>query len=423
MKSSAINRAMNILRLLRQITEADIPVSEKLDKIVSMIVAEMKADAGACYVVVDDNYLELFAASGFKNDAPHNVSLRKGEGLVGEVAKTKKNMNVSDAWKHPQFSFQPDMGEDKYNSFLGVPLIRWGRAIGVLTIQNKEKREYQISEVEILETVAMVLSELVASDEMIELKNNLFKERGQTGKEKYKGISLSKGFGLGSAIVHRRRQTVTKIFAEDKEKELQKLESAHTQMNHDLDEKFNSTKLGIGEHVDILDAYRMFAKDKGWYKKIADNVVGGLTAEAAVERAYEDMWSRLSGTTDTYMKERLHDLRDVADRLLGYLSGDKTDAASVESDDIIVVSQTMGPADLMDYDYTKIRGLIIEDGTPTMHVAIVAKALGIPVVSKIKGIYKEIKNGELVAIDGNDGYVYINPKYIYVMNELLLKLI
>ena len=409
MKSSAINRAMNILRLLRQITEADIPVSEKLDKIVSMIVAEMKADAGACYVVVDDNYLELFAASGFKNDAPHNVSLRKGEGLVGEVAKTKKNMNVSDAWKHPQFSFQPDMGEDKYNSFLGVPLIRWGRAIGVLTIQNKEKREYQISEVEILETVAMVLSELVASDEMIELKNNLFKERGQTGKEKYKGISLSKGFGLGSAIVHRRRQTVTKIFAEDKEKELQKLESAHTQMNHDLDEKFNSTKLGIGEHVDILDAYRMFAKDKGWYKKIADNVVGGLTAEAAVERAYEDMWSRLSGTTDTYMKERLHDLRDVADRLLGYLSGDKTDAASVESDDIIVVSQTMGPADLMDYDYTKIRGLIIEDGTPTMHVAIVAKALGIPVVSKIKGIYKEIKNGELVAIDGNDGYVYINP--------------
>ena len=147
MKSSAINRAMNILRLLRQITEADIPVSEKLDKIVSMIVAEMKADAGACYVVVDDNYLELFAASGFKSNATHNVSLRKGEGLVGEVAKTKKNINVSDAWKHPQFSFQPEMGEDNYNSFLGVPLIRWGRTIGVLTVQNREKREYQVSEV------------------------------------------------------------------------------------------------------------------------------------------------------------------------------------------------------------------------------------------------------------------------------------
>ena len=409
MKSSAINQAMNILRLLRQITEADIPVSEKLDKIVSMIVEEMKADAGACYVVVDDNYLELFAATGFKNNAAHNVSLRKGEGLVGEVAKTKKAINVSDAWKHPQFSFKPETGEEKYVSFLGVPLIRWGRAIGVITIQNKKKREYPTQAIEILETISMVISELVASDEMLELKNSLIKERGQSGKEKYKGLSLSKGYGLGNATVHRRRQTVTKIFAEDKEKELHKLEIAHSQMNHDLDEKFNSTKLGIGEHVDILDAYRMFAKDKGWYKKIADNVIGGLTAEAAVERAYEDMWSRLSGTTDTYMKERLHDLRDVADRLLGYLSGDKTDAASIESNDIIVVSQTMGPADLMDYDYTKIRGLIIEDGTPTMHVAIVAKALGIPVVSKIKGIYKEIKNGELIAVDGDEGYVYINP--------------
>lgn len=180
-------------------------------------------------------------------------------------------------------------------------------------------------------------------------------------------------------------------------------------MNRDLDEKFNSTKLGIGEHVDILDAYRMFAKDKGWYKKIADNVQSGLTAEAAVERAYEDMWNRLSGTTDSYLKERLHDLRDVADRLLGYLSGDNKSLSQVEGDDIIVVAQTMGPADLMDYDYQKIRGLIIEDGTPTMHVAIVAKALGIPVVAKIKGIFNEIKTGELIAVDGNEGYVYIKP--------------
>ena len=121
------------------------------------------------------------------------------------------------------------------------------------------------------------------------------------------------------------------------------------------------------------------------------------------------MWNRLSGTTDSYLKERLHDLRDVADRLLGYLSGDNKSLSQVEGDDIIVVAQTMGPADLMDYDYQKIRGLIIEDGTPTMHVAIVAKALGIPVVAKIKGIFSEIKTGELIAVDGNEGYVYIKP--------------
>lgn len=408
MKSPAITQAMGILRLLRQITEGPDAISVKLDKIISMIVEQMQADAGACYLVVDDNYLELFASYGFNQNITHKINLRVGEGLVGDVAANRRPLTVEDAWKHPKFSYKPEMGEEKYKSFVGVPITRFGKVVGVLTLQNKKKYEYSVLEVEILETVSMFLSELVASDEIKTLKNQLIRERGQSGKERYKGISLSKGYGLGNAIVHRRRQIVTKIFAEDKEKELQKLEFAHTQMNKDLDEKFNATKLGIGEHVDILDAYRMFAKDKGWYKKIADNVSSGLTAEAAVERAYEDMWKRLSGTNDSYLKERLHDLRDVADRLLGYLSGD-TGKERIESNDIIVVAQTMGPADLMDYDYKKIRGLIIEDGTPTMHVAIVAKALGIPVIAKIKGIFDEIKTGEQVAIDGNEGYVYLKP--------------
>lgn len=409
MKSPAINQAMEILRQLRAISEASHDIPEKMEKIVAMLVQQMEAEAGTCYVVVDDNYLELFASYGFNPDIAHKISLRVGEGLIGEVAKTGRSLIVSDVWKHPSFSYKPDIGEESFKSFIGVPLIRWNRAIGVISLQKKDTYEFSRTELEVLETVSMVLTDMVGSEEMIDYKNQLIKSRGQSSKEKYKGISLSKGYGIGNAVVHRRRQAVTKIFAEDKEKELKRLEIAHTQMNADLDEKFNSTKLGIGEHVDILDAYRMFAKDKGWYKKISDNVGSGLTAEAAVERAYEDMWNRLSGTQDSYMRERLHDLRDVADRLIGYLSGDPTTAKSADYKDIIVVAQTMGPADLMDYDYTKIRGLVIEDGTPTMHVAIVAKALGIPVVAKINGIYNQIKNGELLALDGNEGYVYIRP--------------
>lgn len=409
MKSPAINQAMDILRELRQITEGQDNISVKFDKIIAMIVRQMHGEAGACYLLVDDNYLELFASYGFNQNINHKVTLRVGEGLVGDIAKNNRSLAVADAWKHPKFSYKAEMGEDEYKSFVGVPLVRWSRAIGVITLQSKSIYEYSNVETEILETVAMVLSEIVASEEMSAYKETLNKERGMAEREKFKGISLSKGYGLGNAIVHRRRQSVTKIFSEDKDKELKKLEIAHTQMNLDLDEKFNSTKLGIGEHVDILDAYRMFAKDKGWYKKIADNVQSGLTAEAAVERAYEDMWNRLSGTSDSYLRERLHDLRDVADRLLGYLSGDSAAPGQVDSDNIIIVAQTMGPADLMDYDYSKIRGLIIEDGTPTMHVAIVAKALNIPVVAKIKGIFNEIKTGELLAVDGNDGYVYIKP--------------
>ncbi len=413
MQSPAINQAMDILKYLRVVTESQDSVSDKLSKIIRIIAEQTGSDAASIYIAVDDNYLELFASYGLNSSAEHRLTIRNGDGLIGEVGKTARSLATSDAVKHPKFSYKAVLGEEAYHAFLGVPLIRWNRSIGVLVVQKKDVHEYSRTEIEILETIAMVLAEVVASDEMTAYKKELIKERGLTLKDKIKGISLSKGYGLGQAIIHRRRQAVSKIFAEDKEKELKRLETAHKQMNQDLDEKLNSTKIGIGEHADILDAYKMFAKDKGWYKKIADNVNSGLTAEAAVERAYEDMWNRLSATSDQYLKERLHDLRDVADRLQTYLSGDFGVAAEVmNSSNIIVVAQTMGPADLMDYDYTKIRGLVIEDGTPTMHVAIVAKALNIPVVAKIKGLFNDIKTGDSLAVDGNEGYIYINPSLV-----------
>ena len=410
MKEPSINPAFKILKILREINEEQIAVEERLNRITQVIAEQMKADGCSCFVSIDDNYLELFAAYGFNPNATHRVSFRVGEGLIGNIAKNCRPMAVSDAPSHPKYVYNKEFGEDGYKSFLGVPLIRRNRSVGVLLIENKEEREYNRSEQETLETLAMFVADIVTSDDMQEFKTNLIKQRGLITREKIKGISLSKGYGLGHAVLHRRRHAVSKIIAEDKDKELDRLTEAHKKMNEDLDAKFNSTKLGIGEHMDILDAYLMFAKDKGWFKKIADNVISGLTAEAAIERAYEDMWNRLSATKDNYLKERLHDLRDVADRLHSYLSGDSSGQnIATESNDIVVIAKTMGPAELMDYDVHKIRGLLIEDGTPTMHVAIVAKALNIPVVAKIKGLFEEVKSGDVIAVDGTEGYVYLNP--------------
>lgn len=409
MKSSATNQAFATLKLLREINEEQIAVEDKLNRITKVIAEQMEADGASCFISIDDNYLELFAAYGFNPNAAHRVSFRVGEGLIGNIAKYCRPLAVSDAPSHPKYVYNKEFGEDDYKSFLGVPLIRRNRSVGVLLIENREQREYSAADQEALETIAMFVADIVTSDDMAEFKNSLIKQRGLITRERVKGLSLSKGYGLGAAVLHRRRHAVTKIIAEDKDKELDRLTAAHKKMNEDLDAKFNSTKLGIGEHMDILDAYLMFAKDKGWFKKIADNVMSGLTAEAAIERAYEDMWNRLSATKDNYLKERLHDLRDVADRLHAYLSGDYENTAAADGDDIIIIAQTMGPAELMDYDYRKIRGLLIEDGTPTMHVAIVAKALNIPVIAKIKGLFEEVNRGDMIAVDGNEGYVYLNP--------------
>ena len=410
MRSPAIREALGILNQLRQIMSGAEAVPEKMQRVLETIAVKMQADAACCYVTADDNYLELFAAYGFRQPSGRPLRLRYNEGLIGEVAENRRSLLVDNIWLYPKVSFRPELAEEKdFHSFIGVPVLQWNRTVGVLALYNTEEGARTETDVELLETIAMVLAEILSSEEVGRYKKSLIKARGVAARERIKGVSLNKGYGLGKAVVHRRRQSVTSIFAEDREKELRRLEIAHQQMNEDLDAKFNATKLGLGEHADILEAYRMFAKDKGWYGKIVDNINSGLAAEAAVERAFEDMWNRLSASSDRYLRERLHDLRDVSDRLQSYLSGDYKRAAQIEADDIVVVAQTMGPAELMDYDYTRIRGLILEDGTPTMHVAIVAKALNIPVLAKIKGIFGEIQNGQTVALDGNEGFVYVNP--------------
>lgn len=409
MQSPAIKQALGILKQLRQITESSEDVAHKLADILKTIAEAMQADAAVCYAVVDKNYLDLFSTYGLEKTKNKRTRLRFGEGTIGQIANDKRSLALNNLWMYPKFAAESELVGKDYKSFMGAPILQWNRTVGVLAIYHCAETEYSDVDIELLETIAMFLAEIMSSTEMSEYKKSLSKSRGLATRDRMKGVSLSKGYGIGTAIVHKRRQSVTNIFAEDKDKELLRLQVAYQQMNEDLENKFASTKLGLGEHVEILDAYRMFAKDKGWYGKIERNINNGLSAEAAVERAYEDMWNRLSQNSDVYMRERLHDLRDVSDRLLSYLLGENKKTKVIDDKDIVIVAQTMGPAELMDYDYGRIRGLILEDGTPTMHVAIVAKTLNIPVLSKIKGIFTEIHNGQTVAVDGNEGWVYVNP--------------
>lgn len=392
---NAATKAMAILQKIQHDISENTETSVKLERAMELIAQGFNADAVACYITVDDTYLELFCKYGIEDEYKGNI--RYGETITGEIALQRRSIAKTDE------------SSLTFKSALGSPMLRWNKTAGVILIINKKPRQYTEEETSMLETIAMFLTTFFSTEEINIYIKKLIKSRGLNLKDRLKGVVLNKGFGVGCAVVHQRRQALVKIFAEDKNVEIARLEDAKERMNKSLDEKFNATRLGIGEHTDILETYRMFAKDKGWYKKISDNIEIGLTAEAAVEKAYEDMWNRLSTSPDSYLRERLLDLRDVADRLRLFLDGNNNTNIENSNEDIIIVAQTMGPADLMDYDYKKIRGLIIEDGTPTMHVAIVAKALNIPVIAKIRGIFKDVKDGELLGIDGQEGYVYINP--------------
>ncbi len=399
-----------LLRRLREVMAEPVSAQERLDKIVVLIAANMVAEVCSVYVLRVDSTLELYATEGLNRDAVHHTVLRSDEGLVGLVASQATAINLSNAQAHPAFSFRPETGEEIYHSFLGVPILRAGNTLGVLVVQNRAKRTYSEEEVEALQTTAMVLAEMIASGELSALALPGAEPAARRSLH-LKGMALSEGIALGHVVLHEPRVVVTNYIADDVPKELKHLESAIEALRADLDQLLeHGDVVDGGEHRDVLEAYRMFAYDSGWLHKLEEAVMTGLTAEAAVERVQSDTRARMLRQTDPYLRERLHDLDDLANRLMRQLTG-RDHAPSRENlpENAILVARSMGPAALLDYDRKRLRGLILEEGGPQSHVAIVARALGIAAVGEIDNATGIADPGDAIIVDGSAGDVHLRP--------------
>jgi len=387
-----------------------VSAQERLDKIVVLIAANMVAEVCSTYVLRVDNTLELYATEGLNPEAVHNTVLRLDEGLVGLVASEATPLNLSDAHSHPAFSFRPETGEEIYNSFLGVPILRAGNTLGVLVVQNRAHRTYVEEEVEALQTTAMVLAEMIASGELSALAGPGAEPAARHALHKV-GAVLSDGIALGHVVLHEPRVVITNYIAEDLPAEVKRLDAALAQLRADLDRMLERGDVAEGgEHREVLEAYRMFANDHGWSHRLREAVATGLTAEAAVERVQSDTRARMLRSTDPYLRERLHDLEDLGHRLMRQLVGkDHAPAREQLPDNAILVARSMGPAALLDYDRKRLRGLVLEEGTANSHVAIVARALGIAAVGEIPNAAGLADQGDAMIVDGTSGSVYIRP--------------
>src|SRR5262245_47979281 len=399
-----------LLRRLREVMAEPVSAQERLNKIVVLIAANMVAEVCSLYVLRVDGTLELYATEGLRPESVHVTVLRQDEGLVGLVSSEAKSLNLSDAQHHPAFAFRPETGEEIYHSFLGVPILRAGNTLGVLVVQNRAARSYSEDEEEALQTTAMVLAETIASGELSALAKPGLEPAAHRPLQ-LEGLSISDGIGLGHVVLHEPRVIVTKLIADDPQKELQRIDAALNTLRADLDVMLERRDVAdAGEHREVLEAYRMFANDRGWTHKMHEAVTTGLTAEAAVERVQSDNRARMLRQTDPYLRERLHDLDDLANRLMRQLVGrDHAPSREQMPDNAIIVARSMGPAALLDYDRKTLRGLVLEEGGPTSHVAIVARALGIAAVGEIPNITGLVDSNEPVIVDGTTGEVHVRP--------------
>ncbi len=399
-----------LLKRLRDVMAKSLGPQQRLDLIVQSIAANMVAEVCSVYVLRADNVLELFATEGLNPDAVHQSSLKFGQGLVGRIAATARPINIADAKEHPSFAYLPETGEEHYSSFLGVPMLRSGRSLGVLVVQNKASRTYQEEEVEALETSAMIIAELIAAGEMEGLnKRGIGLDLSKSVR--LKGVPLSDGIGSGQVLLHEPRVVVTNLFNEDADYEIERLRSALSELRVSIDDMLSRGDVSKdGEHRDVLEAYRMFANDRGWVRRMEEAIFNGLTAEAAVEKVQNDNSARLMRQPSAFIRERLHDFDDLARRLLRQLMGKpQPDAGLGIPKNAIVVARNMGAAELLDYDRDCLRALVLEEASPTSHVVIVARALGIAVVGQAIGVVSLAENSDSIVVDGDEGVIYLRP--------------
>jgi phosphotransferase system enzyme I (PtsP) len=399
----------SLLRQIRQAMAGGGVAQSRLDAVVHIIAGSMVADVCSIYLRRSNGVLELFATEGLNPKAVHSTRLQPGEGLAGLIMRSGQPLNLSDAPSHPAFSYRPETGEDPYHAMLGVPILRGGRAIGVLVVQNRAERVYDEDEVEDLQTIAMVLAEMVASGELVGQDDLNELELAPKRPERVRGSIFSEGLALGRAVLHEVPVAPERLLSDDPDLEEARLQRGLRLLREQIDNMLEGHHGLSGLPFEVLETFRMFAHDRGWNRSLEEAVRSGLTAEAAVERVRSEHRVRLGQARDAYLRERLHDFEDLADRLLRCLMGERP-GARILPEDAILVARNLGPADLLEYDRTKLKGLVLEEGAAASHASIVARALQIPCVGRLSGLRDRVLEGDSVILDGETGQIWLRPR-------------
>lgn len=397
-----------LMRRLREIMARPGEPQARLDAIVTQIALIMVAEVCSLYLRRPDGSLELFATEGLNKEAVHNTHLARGEGLVGLIAERAELINIHEAQDHPSFSYRPETGEEVYHSFLGMPIMRGGRTLGVITVQNQARKVYADEEIEALETTSMLVAELITSGE---LDDGVAGMADRTQSRHFSGTNISNGIALGHVVLHEPRVMISEFLSDDPAHENERLDAGLETLRTSIDQMLAKAELQrAGEHKEVLEAYRLFAHDQGWVNRLRQAIASGLTAEAAVERVQNDMRARMLPNKDRYWAERMKDIEDLGNRLLRILVGGvETAALSSLPDDTILIARTMGAAELLDYAPEKLRGLVLEESGAASHVAIVARALGIAAIGEVDNLVNRADTGDDIVVDATAGEVFLRP--------------
>jgi phosphotransferase system enzyme I (PtsP) len=406
----AARGARELLRRLHDVMAARNSTQAKLDQVAALIAEALGSEVASVYLL-RDGMLELFATQGLKQEAVHVTRLAFGQGLVGTIAESRAPLNLAEASQHPRFAYRPETGEERFHSFAGVPIIRRERTVGVLAVQHVSPRDYDDVEIEALQTVAMVLAELITAAGLVDETQAPPRGPRDLAPLRIAGMKLVDGMARGIAVFHEPRIIITNTVADDADAERARLKSAFGRMREEIDQMVSRAEFaGPGDHDEILETYKMFAFDEGWARRIDEGIDGGLTAEAAIEAVAQAQRIRLGAASDPYLRERMHDLEDLSNRLIRIVSGQSGTAAQRGlTEDTILIARNLGPAELLEYDRQFLKGVAMEEGSLTAHVVILARAMGVPLLGRAKDLRSQVGEGDPLLLDAGAGALFVRP--------------
>ena len=402
------NSRILLKRLKKTLSELG-EAQARLNKIVKIIADSMNSEVCSIYLINRYNILELYATEGLRSKAVHYSQLNVGQGLVGKIAATAEPIKTSQASKTKGFRYLPETGEEIYNSFLGVPIQRLGKILGVLVIQNLKKREFTEDDVYGLEIVAMVIAEMAelgiftssdGSDELSQDKKNPLSINGLVGKE---------GIVIGNTVLLEPQIKIQNPIADNTKLEKQKLKKSISKLNNQLSEIISKKHFKKkGDFLEILETHKLLIEDRSWIKRMESSIDSGLSAIVAVEKEQTTTKSRIAKVKNFYFKERLNEFYEISNILLKILTNQKTYINLEGIKEPILIARNISPLELVSLRH-QLKGIILEDGSVGSHTTIVSRALNIPLLIQTKDIINKVSNGDKIILDADQGLVYLRP--------------
>ena len=418
-------------------------LQETLNRIVATIAKRMQTEVCSLYLFDRQKArLTLCATMGLDQESVGRVSMGTGEGLTGMVIEKLKPVSVVDALKHPRYKYFPETHEERFHSFLGVPLIENKQPLGVLVVQTSRRRTFARDEIRLLTTISAQATGVIVQARLADSLRSKEQERKEfqkrmndamrqlrsiEGRHREKparahqrwhgrltGVAASPGFGHGRAFVLKPRMelsAIVKAKTRNREREVERFRGAIERGIEQINViKTRMSALLPKEESAIFDVYRLILEDPEILHQIEKQILGeGVVAEYAVKVVFERYLDSIGHIDDDYLRERTTDVKDAAQRLLENLTEVSGPHLEIPAD-AILVAEDLSPADLSMLEGDKFQGIALATGGITSHASILAKSFEIPSVVAVDGLMDAVHQGDFIIVDGNAGGVFINPK-------------